>query len=247
MTKTPNHASFPSAPAVVSEVASPFYLRLLLMILLLCLAGAVGYVFFATPLGHQLRDRKIVHGWVADHRTIAPLILISVYILFGSTMMPVWWIQLSAGYCFGLWWGLLWCEIGAVIAAVLSLTISRWMLGEWFHRRYENRMVKLRKFDEALGHNGLLVVMTVRLAHVLPFCISNYLFGITTITTIDVAIGTLFGGSIAISFYVALGVGRHVLSDWRYWTIASILNLVLLVPLILRYLFPAWFKKIGIE
>ena len=43
-------------------------------------------------------------------------------------------------------------------------------------------MVKLRKLDEKLDHNGLLVIMLARLMHVVPFGISNFMFGLIGIS-----------------------------------------------------------------
>jgi uncharacterized membrane protein YdjX (TVP38/TMEM64 family) len=81
----------------------------------------------------------------------------------------------------------------------------------------------------------------------LPFGLSNYLFGLTRITIMDVVLGTMGGGLPAVAFYVALGVGRHLLRDWRFWTTLGAVNIVLLVPLALRYIKPQWFKRIGVE
>ena len=222
-------------------------IRLALFVVLVALAIVGWYVMFKTPFGEKVRDRRLVAEWVRAHRVIAPLLLVAAYVLLSVLMLPVWWLQVLSGYCFGLVLGVLWCEVGAIIGAVLSLLLSRWLVGQWFHERFESRMAKLHNINEKLGHNGLLVVMGVRLCHLLPFGLSNYLFGLTRITIIDVALGTFGGGLVAIAIYVAIGVGRHLLRDWRLWTILSAINVVLLIPLALRYWKPEWFKKIGVE
>ena len=43
---------------------------------------------------------------------------------------------------------------------------------------------------------------------------------------------------------VATLLDRQVVS---YWAIIVAVNLVLLFPLLLRYLFPQWFRRIGVE
>ena len=230
----------------VSRKRVPPVVRFSLLLGLMSLAIVAAYVFFKTSFGEKLRDHKLVAAWVGSHRVIAPLMLAGVYFLFAVLMLPVWWLQVLAGYCFGLVMGALWCEVGAVAGAVMSLLLSRWLVGEWFHRRYESRMSKLHAFNEKLGHNGLLVVMGVRLCHMLPFGVSNYLFGLTRITIAEVGLGTLGGGLPAIAFCVAIGAGHHP-RDWRVWTVLGAINLVMLIPLIMRYLKPDWFKKIGVE
>src|SRR6185436_6076927 len=99
--------------------------------------------------------------------------------------LPVWWLQILAGYGFGLLMGVIWSQIGATLGATTVFQISRWLGADWFHQKVESKATKLKAIDERLGHNGLLVVMAVRLMHFLPFAISNYLFGLTTITAID--------------------------------------------------------------
>jgi uncharacterized membrane protein YdjX (TVP38/TMEM64 family) len=86
-----------------------------------------------------------------------------------------------------------------------------------------------------MGSNGLLIIMAVRLAHIMPFAISNYFFGLTRITLRDTMIGTFLGGLPALIVYVTIGARRHYLQDWRYWTVLALINLLLLVPLIVRY------------
>ena len=221
--------------------------RLLLLAVILLVALVAAYVTFNTPLGHKLRDKDLVRTWVAHHRAITPLIIVTVYVMFAVLLLPVWEIQMLAGYCFGLYAGIVWCELGAAIGGCVSLVLSRWLVGQWFQSRYEARMARLHAVNEKLGHNGLLVVMGVRLCHVLPFGISNYLFGLTRITVVDVFIGTLSGGLVAIAFYVTLGADAALLKTFKFWGALSAVNLVLLIPLALRYLWPRWFKKIGVE
>jgi uncharacterized membrane protein YdjX (TVP38/TMEM64 family) len=221
--------------------------RLGLLLVLIVVAVVAAYVIFKTPLGEKLRDKELVREWVARHRAITPLVVVGVYVLFSVLMLPVWEIQYLAGYCFGLYIGIFWCEVGAAIGGAASLVLSRWLVGDWFRTRYEARMAKLHALNEKLGHNGLLVVMTVRLCHILPFGVSNYLFGLTRITVMDVVVGTVGGGLPAVSIYVALGADPGLLKTFSFWGIFSAIHILLLVPLILRYLKPEWFKRIGVE
>src|SRR5205085_165743 len=102
--------------------------------------------------------------------------------------------------------------------------------------KVEARMARLKDLDEKLGHNGFFVVMMVRLAHFLPFGISNYLFGLTNVAAGDVALGTLLGGVPGVVIYVTLGAHRRFLADWRYVSALAVLNILLLTPVVLRYL-----------
>jgi uncharacterized membrane protein YdjX (TVP38/TMEM64 family) len=170
-----------------------------------------------------------------------------VFVILGTLALPVWWLQILAGYGFGLWLGILWSDVAATIAAVAAASISRFLLGEWFHTRIESHAARLRALDEKLGHNGLLVVCGVRLAHFIPAGISNYAFGVTTISIRDIAVGTLLGGTPTVATFVTIGAARHLVSDWRFLVAIATLNVLLLGMLVVRYLRPEWFTRVGIE
>jgi uncharacterized membrane protein YdjX (TVP38/TMEM64 family) len=228
--------------------------RLLALILLLALAASAIYFLLGTPTGRHLRSphhlrehREQTHQWVHRHPITAPAALIASYIVLGVLALPLWWLQILAGYCFGPWLGISWCVIGATLAAVCASGVSRWIGADWFHQKIESHMAKLRKLDQTMGHNGLLVVMTVRLCHLLPFGLSNYLLGLTTISLRDVAVGTFLGGTPAVCIYVLLGAGRHYLTNWKFMSGLVTLNILLLCPVIVRYLRPDWFRKVGLE
>ncbi len=227
-------------------------LRLLVLCLLLAaILTGVGLLIF-TEQGRQLASNphalgQDVHNWVARHPVIAPTVYIAAFVLIGILGLPVWWLQVLGGYGFGLLFGILWSLAGATISATATATFFRWLGGEWFHSKVEARIAKLRELDEKLGHNGFLVVMAVRLAHFLPFGLSNYAFGLIGISAINVAIGSLLGGIPSTTVYVSIGSHPHLIHDWRFLCALAVMNLILLGPLLLRYLRPQWFRKIGVE
>lgn len=226
--------------------------RLLLLLVLLALMAGVLYVLFYTPTGQRLReDPRKLHPefghWVGTHRVIAPAAFVLLFVVASVCLLPVWWLQILAGYGFGLWMGIAWSLAGAVAGACCSFMVSRTLLADYIHRKFEARHAKLRELDEKMGHNGLMIVMAARLMHFLPFGISNYLFGMTRIKLIEVVVGTLLGNIPAIALYVAGGAGMRPNRDWRFLAIIASLNVLLLIPIILRYVKPEWFKKIGVE
>jgi uncharacterized membrane protein YdjX (TVP38/TMEM64 family) len=226
--------------------------RILVLLVLLAIVAVVLYVIFYTPLGQRFRDdpeqlRGDFRRWVETHRLIAPAGFILLFVVASLCLLPVWWLQILAGYGFGLWLGLGWSLIGATLAACASYLVSRTLLADYFHRKFEARHAKLRELDEKMGHNGLMIVMAARLMHFLPFGVSNYLFGITRINLVEVAIGTALGNIPGIALYVGLGTGLRPRHDWWFLVAIAGTNVLLLVPIVLRYLKPEWFKKIGVE
>jgi uncharacterized membrane protein YdjX (TVP38/TMEM64 family) len=219
--------------------------QILLIALLLLALGAV-YFFVFTATGHRLRsDPRALgadfHQIVARHPVLAPLLMIGLYILLTALMAPVWWVQVLAGYAFGLTLGTLYCIIAATLGAIAAFGLSRFLAADFFHEKIESHLARLRRIDQTLGNNGLLVVMAVRLVHVLPFGLSNYLFGLTQMRRIDVIVGTALGVIPSLLIPVAAGTDPRLLklSNGRFWLPLLGLNVLLLIPPLLWY----WFQR----
>ena len=227
--------------------------RLVALFVLGCLIALGWWWFTFTASGQQLIHEPHTfatraHEWVHHHRFIAPAVVVCLYIVLTVLgLLPVWWLQVIAGFAFGTWMGVFWCDIAAAIGAVAAMLTSRWLAADWFHKRVESRMARLQQIDEKLGHNGFLVVMLVRLSHVAPFGLSNYMFGLLNITPIDVLLGTLLGGLPAIMAVVMEGSDPHAYRKPYFWILLGVTNAVLFIPVLLRYWKPRWFRKFGVE
>lgn len=214
-------------------------------VLLGCLAAAVvaaSFFLFRTETGRQLVDLRQLEAtgqdsrrWVVHHPFAAPLIFLTLYIACAILVLPVWWLQVLAGYAWGLVVGLSWSLAGHAAASVTVLYFSRWLGGEWVRTRAGRRMAKLQRLSERLGHRGLLVVVAARVCYVVPYGLSNYLFGLTNIRARDAALGSIIGGLPISAGYVAVGARPALLTDWRFWTAIGAINLLLLGPVGLRY------------
>ncbi len=230
-----------------------FTLARRIVLTILGVAIAVGAVLvFATPTGrailadpHQLG--KNVHAFADNHAILSPVLLIGLYGLMTVLAMPVWWLQVLAGYGFGLFMGTTWCLGAAVGAAVAVLKISHWIGADWFQSHVESKIARLQKIDQAMGHNGFLVVLCLRLIHVLPFGLSNYVIGLTRVTATEIAAGTLLGNIPAIAFYVTLGVDPSLIQRPIFWLALIAMQIVLLIPVAIRYWRPDYFRRIGLE
>jgi uncharacterized membrane protein YdjX (TVP38/TMEM64 family) len=235
-------------------------IRLAVFWLLICAITTGVCLLIFTRTGYEIRNnpRAVVHHflvWIQTHPCHAGASFFGLYVLMTLLMLPVWTLQMMCGYALsrimgtmpGLIVSIAICQIAATISAMIAFHFSRWLAADWFHKKVESKMHKLRTMDEKLGHNGFLLVMAVRVMHVLPFAISNYAFGLLSITAVDVLIGTILGGIPGVLLYVGLGAHPHIFWDWRFVTAMILINLILIVPVALRYLKPQWFKKIGVE
>ena len=188
-----------------------------------------------------------VEPFVSRHFALAPLAYIGVYQIVAILALPVWPLQVLAGMCFGLYEGSFVSLVASTIGSIITVAISRWIAADWFHNRIERRVRQVKKLDETMGHNGFFVVMTIRLTHVLPLGLCNYALGLTRVSYTDVLVGSFLGGIPAIAMYVGVGAHYRPLRNWKFDAAVGAINIVLLVPLLLRYLRPEWFKKIGVE
>jgi uncharacterized membrane protein YdjX (TVP38/TMEM64 family) len=228
--------------------------RAFLLSLLICLiVGAFFWLFF-TRQGKQNLDREhlrhvgeYLRHWVHAHPAKAITGFVALYVALAILALPLWWLQIVGGCGFGLVMGVVWSQCGAVIAATFTVAMSHELAGEWFEKKIECRRAKLHEIDRKLGHNGLLVVMAVRLMHVIPFGLSNYAFGLIHIRPRSAAIGTLLGGMPAVALYAAVGAGYQPWTNWGFDAVLVGTNLLLTVPLALRYLKPELFERIGVE
>jgi uncharacterized membrane protein YdjX (TVP38/TMEM64 family) len=221
-------------------------------LLFIALLLAALWFLFRTNAGARLRSdprafEGDVHQFIHRHAVTAPLVFLAIYTTFAVLALPIWWQQILAGVGFGLYEGTFVCLIGSTLATAIAVFISRWMAADWFHHRIESRMQQLKKLDETLGHNGLLFVMTVRLIPLLPFGLFNYALGLSTVSYLDAILGTFFGAMPVITGHVGAGAGYYVWRNWKFDLILTSITFVLLLPVILRYVRPQWFKRIGVE
>jgi uncharacterized membrane protein YdjX (TVP38/TMEM64 family) len=213
--------------------------------------AAICFLFFTSSGRQLLNDPRLfsadVRRLVADHPVTTPILYILIYVAFAGVALPVWWLQLLGGLGFGMIFGSLWSLMGATISATLTVYLARWIAADFFRDRIESRMEQLRKLDHTLGQNGLLIVMTLRLIHLLPFGLCNYAIGLTRISLMDVFVGTLLGSIPPVVADVAVGAGLRPWRNMPFIAVLATLNVVMLLPLLLRYLRPNWFRKFGVQ
>lgn len=227
-------------------------IRLVALTLLICGIGAAMWFAGYTETGQRIFDdsaaiQMSARQWVEVWPVLTVVAFTATYLLFGMLLLPIWWLQILAGFAFGLAWGCAYALAAAALTATVTTLFSRWLAGDWFRANVEAHIQRVQNLEKKLGNNGLLVVMAVRLASITPFGISNYLFGLTRIKPIEVFFGSVLGGFPALTIYVTLGADPRQFESPRYWLTVGLITLALVMPLALRYLWPKWFRKLGVE
>ena len=221
--------------------------RLVVLAVLAVLAAAASGWLFGTEQGRRFLDRDqlaqlgvAARGWVDRNPVSFVAMFILAYVVCAVTLMPVWWLQMLAGFALGLWAGLGWVMAGSTCGALATAVTSRWLGEEWVrdrivgNRRRRKKPGMMERVMAGVDRNGLLVVLVCRLSYPVPYGISNYLFGLTGIKLREIAIGTALGGAPVYAGWVAAGARPEWMRRWEFWTIVIGVNLLILAPLLIR-------------
>jgi uncharacterized membrane protein YdjX (TVP38/TMEM64 family) len=138
-------------------------------------------LFVATrvlPVGEWLRGFQL---WVAHKGVWGGVIYGLVYTVAVLLFVPGSVLTIGAGLVFGLLWGTVIVSIASTVAAALAFLIARYLARdrvEALARRNE----KFRAIDQAIREKGWRVVALLRLSPLVPFSVSNYLYGLTPVS-----------------------------------------------------------------
>ena len=144
------------------------------------LAVAVVAVVVATrvlPVGEWLRDFQ---SWVARQGPLGAVLYGVVYTVAALLFVPGSVLTIGAGLIFGLLWGTVIVSIASTAAAAAAFLIARYVA----RGRVEALAKRSEKFgaiDRAIREEGWQVVALLRLSPLIPFSVSNYLYGLTPV------------------------------------------------------------------
>lgn len=134
------------------------------------------------------------------------------YIVLEILALPAVPLTASAGYLFGPVWGTVTVLFSATIAAGISF-----LIGRTFLRKYVEEITADNKLfqavDASVGREGFKVVLLLRLSPLLPFALSNYLYGTTSVEFWPYLLATFLGFAPGTLAYVCSGDIAKVLTD----------------------------------
>lgn len=187
--------------------------KLFRLVGLTLLAVGTALLLAATPaLAEQLPQAQGFHiqdtlrralFWIDSLGSIGAIAFIALYIIATIAFLPGSIITLGAGAVFGVFWGSLYVFIGASLGATAAFLIGRYLARDWVYKKIAGNE-KFRAIDEAVGKEGLKIVVLTRLSPIFPFNLLNYAFGVTGVSLKDYILG--FVGMIpGTLMYVYLG------------------------------------------
>ena len=132
-----------------------------------------------------LRD---VLQWIDGLGTVGTIAFIVIYIIATVAFLPGSILTLGAGVVFGVIQGSIYVFIGATLGATLAFLVGRYIARDWVAKKIAGN-AKFKAIDEAVGREGLKIVLLTRLSPIFPFNLLNYAFGITGVTLRDYFLG----------------------------------------------------------
>jgi uncharacterized membrane protein YdjX (TVP38/TMEM64 family) len=135
---------------------------------------------------------------------LGPLVYVAVYVVCALLFVPGSVLTLGAGLVFGLAKGTLVVVVAANLAANAAFVLARHFL----RSRVEAMAARDPRFaaiDAAIREEGWKVVALLRLSPLVPFSLSNYLYGLTPVALGPYALASFVGMLPGTVLYVYLG------------------------------------------
>lgn len=120
-------------------------------------------------------------GWVQQLGPVGVIVFIVGYALATVLFLPGWIFTVSAGLIYGIVGGTLVALAGAILGSSLAFLVARYLLRQNIEEM-TRKNPRFRAIDEAIGKNGWKIVGLLRLSPLIPFNLSNYFYGITSIS-----------------------------------------------------------------
>jgi phospholipase D1/2 len=155
-----------------------------------------------------------------------PLLAVGLFLLLGLLAFPLNVLIVGTAAAFGIWPGLGYAAAGALVSAIATYGLGRW-LGPGILRNLLG--ARINRITQRVRRNGIMAVTAVRLMPVAPFTFVNLVAGATRIRFTDYILGTALGLLPGIVLMSVLGARLfHIL---EHPTVANALMLIGMVLL----------------
>jgi uncharacterized membrane protein YdjX (TVP38/TMEM64 family) len=197
---------------------------IILAVILIALFLAMRFL----PIQEWLR---VFNAWIAHMGVAGIFIFIGVYAIAAVLLAPGSILTIGAGFAFGLWKGFVAVSAGSTLGAALAFLVARFIARDRVEAIAKGND-KFRRIDNAIGQQGARLIFLLRLSPVIPFNISNYFYGLTSVkfwpyvlvSWIGMIPGTflyVYIGTASQSAVSAASSGQVVKHGWQYWAFTS--------------------------
>ncbi len=147
---------------------------------------------------------KTFNDWVGQMGLAGILVFIGAYAAATVLLAPGVILTVGAGFAFGLWKGFFAVSAGATIGAALAFLIARFIARDRIEAMAEGNE-KFHRIDRAIGRRGAKLIFLLRLSPVIPFNLSNYFYGLTSVKFWPYVLASWIGMMPGTLLYVYLG------------------------------------------
>src|SRR5205823_2349327 len=167
------------------------------------------------------------NDWVGQMGVAGIFIFVGVYAVATVLLAPGAILTVGAGFAFGLWKGFVAVSAGATLGAAVAFLIARFIARDKVEAIAKGSE-KFRNIDKAIGKQGAKLVFLLRLSPVIPFNLSNYFYGLTSVKFWPYLLASWIGMMPGTFLYVYIGTagkaavsaaagGEAVKRGWQYW------------------------------
>lgn len=128
----------------------------------------------------------------------------AAYIVLEVLAVPAIPLTMTAGVLFGPLLGSVIVSISATIAATIAFLIARYVARDRV-LEIARKNSKFAAIDKAIGKESFKLVLFLRLSPLLPFALSNYLYGLTSVDLGEYVLGSWLGMFPGTFAYVSAG------------------------------------------
>lgn len=154
------------------------------------LAAAV-VVLTVVAMVVDLPDPERLRRWLAAQGAWAPLGFFLLCVVGTAAFFPKPVLAAAAGLLFGVVPGMVLAVLGftggALIAFFVARVVGRRSVAQWLGSG------RLRVVDTVFARSGFAATVVLRLLPVVPFAVSNYAAGVTSVAPASFAAGTVLG------------------------------------------------------
>jgi uncharacterized membrane protein YdjX (TVP38/TMEM64 family) len=142
--------------------------------------------------------------WVGSLGVWGILLFILVYILATVLFFPASILTIGAGFIFGVVSGTIIVSIAATAGAALAFLIARYLARDQIEQKVADNP-RFKRIDRAIGERGAKLVFLLRLSPLIPFNLSNYFYGLTSLRFWPYVLASWIGMIPGTLLYVYLG------------------------------------------
>jgi uncharacterized membrane protein YdjX (TVP38/TMEM64 family) len=144
------------------------------------------------------------NNWVAGLGVLGILLFVVVYVVATVLFFPASILTVGAGLIFGVVLGTVAVSMAATVGAALAFLIARYLARDWIEQKVADNP-NFRRIDHAIGERGAKLVFLLRLSPLIPFNLSNYFYGLTSVKFWPYVLASWIGMFPGTLLYVYLG------------------------------------------